>query len=118
MTTHRPTSTPDTDHDSRRDALAGRLFEATLGAFDLLAIHLGSRLGLYDAMADGHPRTASEVANTIGITPRYAAEILEHQDRRRAGQGWTMSPPGRRRRYRLPSRPRREILADPTVPRR
>ena len=27
----------------RRDALVGRLFEATLGAFDLLAIHLGDR---------------------------------------------------------------------------
>jgi hypothetical protein len=32
--------------DERRDALVGRLFEATLGAFDLLAVYIGDRLGL------------------------------------------------------------------------
>ena len=34
----------------RRDALAGRLFEAALGAFDILTIHLGLDLGLYESL--------------------------------------------------------------------
>jgi 2-polyprenyl-3-methyl-5-hydroxy-6-metoxy-1,4-benzoquinol methylase len=63
----------------RRDALAGRLFEATLGAFDLLAIHLGDELGLYRALADRGPLTARELAAAAGIAPRYAREWLEHQ---------------------------------------
>ena len=44
---------PDAAASERRDALVGRLFEATLGAFDLLAIHLGDQLGLYRALRDG-----------------------------------------------------------------
>ena len=37
--------------ETRRDALVERLFNATLGAFDLYAVHLGDRLGLYRALA-------------------------------------------------------------------
>ena len=39
--------------DERRDALAGRLFGAALGAFDLLTIHLGLELGLYETLRPG-----------------------------------------------------------------
>jgi hypothetical protein len=42
-----------TDVDQRRDALVERLFEATLGALDVLAIYVGDRLGLYRALRDG-----------------------------------------------------------------
>jgi 2-polyprenyl-3-methyl-5-hydroxy-6-metoxy-1,4-benzoquinol methylase len=63
----------------RRDALVGRLFEATLGAFDLLTIHLGDRLGLYRAIAERGPVTAPELAAAAGIAPRYAREWLEQQ---------------------------------------
>ena len=41
--------------EEQRDALVGRLFEATLGAFDLLAVYLGDRLGLYRALAEHGP---------------------------------------------------------------
>jgi len=64
---------------ARRDALAGRLFEATLGAFDLLAVQLGLELGLYAALRDGGPASAPELADRAGIDRRYAREWLEHQ---------------------------------------
>jgi SAM-dependent methyltransferase len=65
--------------EERRDALVGRLFEATLGAFDLLSVHLGDRLGLYRALAVSGPCTSSELAEAAGIHERYAREWLEHQ---------------------------------------
>jgi 2-polyprenyl-3-methyl-5-hydroxy-6-metoxy-1,4-benzoquinol methylase len=62
----------------RRDALVQRLFEATLGAFDLLAVYLGSRLGLYRALTDG-AATPSELAERTGTNERYVREWLEQQ---------------------------------------
>jgi 2-polyprenyl-3-methyl-5-hydroxy-6-metoxy-1,4-benzoquinol methylase len=63
----------------RRDALAGRLFEAALGAFDILTIHLGLDLGLYDALSRDGPATPAELARRAGIDGRYAREWLEQQ---------------------------------------
>jgi len=65
--------------DERRDALVERLFEATLGAFDLLTIYLGDRLGLYRALAENGASTAGELARAAGIHERYAREWLEQQ---------------------------------------
>ena len=62
----------------RRDALAGRLFEAALGAFDLLTIHLGLDLGLYAALRPG-PLTPAELATRASVNARYAREWLEQQ---------------------------------------
>ena len=70
---------PDAGTEARRDALAGRLFEAALGAFDLQAIYLGDRLGLYRALADGGAAEAGQLAERAGIHVRYAREWLEHQ---------------------------------------
>ena len=63
----------------RRDALADRLYQATIGAFDLAAIYIGDRLGLYRALAEGGPATSVELADRAGIAERYAREWLEHQ---------------------------------------
>jgi SAM-dependent methyltransferase len=71
-------SLPAATDVERRDALAGRLFEATIGAFDLLAVYLGDRLGLYRALVDG-PATSTELAQRAGVDERYAREWLEHQ---------------------------------------
>lgn len=49
--------TIEPDGDARRDALATRLFEATLGALELLSVHLGLDLGLYEALRAGGPAT-------------------------------------------------------------
>jgi SAM-dependent methyltransferase len=62
----------------RRDALVQRLFEATLGTWDLLAVYLGSRLGLYRALTDG-AATSSELAERTGTNERYVREWLEQQ---------------------------------------
>ena len=65
--------------ETRRDALVERLFTATLGAFDLCAVYVGDRLGLYRALASNGPMTVSELAAVAGIDERYAREWLEQQ---------------------------------------
>jgi 2-polyprenyl-3-methyl-5-hydroxy-6-metoxy-1,4-benzoquinol methylase len=96
----------------RRDALADRLFEATVGAFDLEVIYIGDRLGLYRALANDGPATSAELADRAGIAERYAREWLEHQavggilDVDDAGR------PADARRYSLPAG-HAEVLVDP-----
>ena len=72
-------TTNDPAAETRRDALAGRLMGAALGALDLQAVYLGDRLGLYRALADDGPATPAELAGRAGIHARYAREWLEHQ---------------------------------------
>jgi SAM-dependent methyltransferase len=67
------------EHDLARGALVERLFGAALGAFDLMGVYLGDRLGLYRAMVDAGPLTAAELAGRSGIAERYAREWLEQQ---------------------------------------
>ena len=62
-----------------RDELVGRLFEATLGTWDLLAVYVGDKLGLYQAMADRGTLTSSELADATGTHERYVREWLEQQ---------------------------------------
>jgi SAM-dependent methyltransferase len=57
--------------------VTGRLFGSTLGALELATVHLGVKLGLYDALAT--PRTAAGLAEAAGIDERYAREWLEQQ---------------------------------------
>jgi 2-polyprenyl-3-methyl-5-hydroxy-6-metoxy-1,4-benzoquinol methylase len=64
---------------ARRDELVERLFEATLGFFDLLGVYLGSRLGLYRALAEGGAATSNELARTTELNERYVREWLEQQ---------------------------------------
>src|SRR5262245_46324500 len=106
-------TTPDLGPEERRDALAGRLFEATLGAFDLLAIHLGDRLGLYRALADGGSLAAPELAAATGIAPRYAREWLEHQAAAGILEVDDEAAPPDERRYALPAG-HDEVLVDET----
>jgi 2-polyprenyl-3-methyl-5-hydroxy-6-metoxy-1,4-benzoquinol methylase len=86
----------------RRDALVERLFQSTLGTWDLLAVYLGGRLGLYGALTDG-AATSSELAERTGTNERYIREWLEQQ----ASSGiLDVDDPGadaRRRRYSLPA---------------
>jgi SAM-dependent methyltransferase len=67
------------DHQQARDALVARLFEATLGAFDLMGVYLGDRLGLYQAMAGAGSLTSAELAERASVAERYAREWLEQQ---------------------------------------
>ena len=65
--------------EARRDALVERLFGATIGAFDMCAVYIGDRLGLYRALAQHGPASAGELGRAAGIHERYALEWLEHQ---------------------------------------
>src|SRR5690349_21786185 len=87
----------------RRDALAGRLFQATLGAMDLFNVYLGDRLGLYRALAEGGPSTSAELAARAAIDERYAREWLEHQAVGGLLEVATADEPAERRRYALPA---------------
>jgi len=73
------TTTLEPDTERGADELADRLFTAGLGAFELICMHLGHRLGLYQALADGGPMDASQLAAVTGISDRYAREWLEQQ---------------------------------------
>jgi SAM-dependent methyltransferase len=55
-----------------------RVYEATLGYFQILSMYVGLRLGLYEALADGQ-RTADDLAKRAGIDARYAREWCEQQ---------------------------------------
>lgn len=62
------------------EAFVGRLFEAAVGGWELLATHLGLELGLYAALADApEGMTTAAVAEATGVHPRYAREWLEQQ---------------------------------------
>jgi SAM-dependent methyltransferase len=64
---------------ARRDAFAERLFGAALGAYELMTVHLGDRLGYYRALAERGPSTPAELADATGTAERYAREWLEQQ---------------------------------------
>jgi len=67
------------DSDTRRDALVERLFLATVGAWDVLAVYIGDRLGLYRALAEHGPSSSGELADALGLSERYLREWLEQQ---------------------------------------
>ena len=109
-----PVDLPDT---TRRDALVERISAATIASLELYSVYLGAKLGLYDVLSDGMPRTASELAEDASIDDRYAREWLEQQA--------VAGHPGGRRRRRgrrsraassLPRRPRRRCWLDPDSP--
>lgn len=85
------------------EQLADQLFAATLGALDVLSIHLGDRLGLYAVLRDTGPVTAAELADRAGIHRRYAREWLEQQTVSGLLEVEDASQDGERRRFALPA---------------
>ena len=61
------------------EEFADRLLASALGFADILAAHLGDRLGWYRSLAAAGPSTAAELAERTGTSPRYAREWLEQQ---------------------------------------
>ncbi len=59
------------------DALAERIFAEGLGAFHLVTVFLGLRLGLFRALAESPGLTAAELAAATSIDERYAIEWLQ-----------------------------------------
>ena len=112
MTTHSETPLPAADPaPADADAWAERIFSSALGAIETLTVHLGDRLGWYDALAGGGPLTAAELARATGTDERYAREWLEQQ----AVIGFLTTEaesPAHERRYALPAA-LGEVLTDP-----
>jgi hypothetical protein len=91
------------DEIARRDRLVDQIFQAALGGFDLAALYLGERLGLYRAPEADGPLTSTALAAGEGLNERFVREWLEQQavsgilDVEDADRGPTA------RRYRLPA---------------
>lgn len=57
--------------------LDDRLIDSAIGALEMLSIHIGRTLGLYEALTS--PSTVDELATRTSIDSRYAREWLEQQ---------------------------------------
>ena len=62
--------------ESKREAFAGRLMGMINDGVTSLMVSLGHRSGLFDAMADGTPRTSEALAEEKGLNERYVREWL------------------------------------------
>jgi SAM-dependent methyltransferase len=61
------------------EALVERVFASTIALFDLAAIYLGDRLGLYRSLDAEGPATSAELAERTATDERYVREWLEQQ---------------------------------------
>ncbi len=104
-----------TSEADRRDALVERLFEATLGTLELFSVHLGWRLGLYEALREADGLTVDELATRAGINERYAREWCEQQAVAGLLEVEDASASPESRRYSLPEG-HAEVLTDPDNP--
>lgn len=66
--------------DTAQDAttrLTEKVFAAGLGATDLTVLYLGTKLGLFRALAEAGSANSAELATATGTTERYCREWLE-----------------------------------------
>lgn len=96
----------------QRDAVMGRILEAVGGFFDIHAIYLGNRLGLYRALAGPTALTAQEISVRTGTDERYVREWLEAQTVSGYLEVVEADVPAKKRRFRLPAG-HREVFTDP-----
>jgi 2-polyprenyl-3-methyl-5-hydroxy-6-metoxy-1,4-benzoquinol methylase len=92
------------------EALVGRLFEQTLGAFELFNVYIGERLGLYRSLAADGSATPDELATRAGIALRYAREWLEQQATAGILEVDNPSADAELRRYSLPDEHQEPLL--------
>jgi 2-polyprenyl-3-methyl-5-hydroxy-6-metoxy-1,4-benzoquinol methylase len=97
--------------EAQRDALAERLFGAALGAYELMTVHLGDRLGYYRALVEGGELTSADLAEATGTDERYAREWLEQQAVAGILEVDDVTAEAGERRYRLPAG-HAEVLVD------
>jgi len=84
-------------------ALAGRVFEGGVAAFELIVVELGRQLGLYDVLSEHGPVTPADLAKRADIHPRYAREWLEQQTIAGFLEVDDPGAPAEERTYRLPA---------------
>ncbi|MET0739948.1 MAG: class I SAM-dependent methyltransferase [Candidatus Nanopelagicales bacterium] len=94
-----------------REALVERIVDAMTATMETFAIHLGARLGLYAAMADGAAVSAAALATQTKLHPRPVREWLEQQAAAGVLELVDDSDDDDARTYRLPPA-HAEVLAD------
>jgi ubiquinone/menaquinone biosynthesis C-methylase UbiE len=67
------------DDEVRQAEFAERMLGGLTASAEILAIDLGRRLGLYQALAGGVPTNSERLSVRAGIAERYALEWLEQQ---------------------------------------
>jgi SAM-dependent methyltransferase len=67
------------DLDAAVEELGERLFGGALAAMELTTVHLGLRLGLYQALQEFGPATSQQLAARVDADERYLREWLEQQ---------------------------------------
>ena len=87
----------------QRDAFIERFLQFAGGAFNIFAIYIGDRLGLYRALAEGGPSTAAELAARTNTHERYVREWLEQQTVAGILEVETESAEADARHFRLPA---------------
>jgi 2-polyprenyl-3-methyl-5-hydroxy-6-metoxy-1,4-benzoquinol methylase len=60
-------------------AMMERIFESCIAAMDVATVHIGRKLGLYEALRAEGPLSSVELAERTGMDERYTREWLEHQ---------------------------------------
>lgn len=70
---------PTASAAQRREALAEQVFQATIGAQEIMHVYVGDRLGLYAALSRVDSASSADLAGLAGIAERYAREWLEQQ---------------------------------------
>src|SRR4051812_28256364 len=78
MTITEPSPAPQSPVEAD-GTLADHLFQAGLGALELVTVTLGDRLGLYRALSEIGPATVAELARAAGVDGRYTREWCEQQ---------------------------------------
>jgi SAM-dependent methyltransferase len=99
----------------RVEALAERLFGATVGALELFSVYLGTELGLYRTLAEQGPLTPARLGERSGIAERYAREWLEQQAVAGLVEVEDAGAPTEHHGYSLPAEHAR-VLAEPDDP--
>jgi SAM-dependent methyltransferase len=87
----------------QRDAFIDRFFSFASGAFNIFAIYIGDRLGLYRDLVEAGPSTAADLAARTHTQPRYIREWLEQQTVAGILQVLDENLPAEDRRFYLPS---------------
>jgi hypothetical protein len=95
----------------QRDSFIDRFHQDVSGTFDIFTIYIGDRLGLYRALVEGWPSTASELAARTSTQERYVREWLEQQTVADILEVQDASLEPAQRRYSLPPG-RAEVLID------
>lgn len=95
---------PDPLDPSRAvEALTDRLFAAAIATMELATLHLGLRLGLYQALHELGPVTAAQLAAHVDGDERYLREWLEQQAVAELLTCPNEGAPPQTRRYELPA---------------